>query len=80
MLFLLLQRETFLSCLATECVGVLELQYPQYNTIMSEKKSKGGKSKAKNNRRWTDLELYCFADLLEKIKKSVIGLPLPLYN
>ena len=61
---LLLQRETFLSCSATECVGVLELQYPQYNTIMSEKKSKGGKSKAKNNRRWTDLELDCFADVL----------------
>ena len=60
MLFLLHQREKFLSCLATECVGVLELEYPQYN-IMSEKKNKGGKPfKAKNSRRWTDLEIKPF--------------------
>ena len=66
MLFLLNQREKLLSCLATECVGVL-LQY----SIMSDKKIKGGKqSKAKNNRRWTDLELDCFADVLADPENS----------
>ena len=65
------QREKFLSCLATECVGVLELEYPQYNNIMSEKKNKGGKpSKAKNSRRLTDLELDCFADVLADPENS----------
>ena len=66
MLFLLNQREKLLSCLATECVGVL-FQY----SIMSDKKIKGGKqSKAKNNRRWTDLELDCFADVLADPENS----------
>ena len=51
------QRVKVLSCLATECVGVF-LQY----SIMGDKKIK--QSKAKNNRRWTDLELDCFADVL----------------
>ena len=51
---LLNQREKVLSCLATECVGVF-LQH----SIMGDKKIK--QSKANNNRRWTDLELDCFA-------------------
>ena len=67
MSFFLNQREKVHSCLATECVGVL-LQY----SIMGDKKIK--QSKAKNNRRWADLELDCFADVLadpENCKKVV---------
>ena len=62
------QREKFLSCLATECVGVLELEYPQYN-IMSERKNKGGKP----SNRWTDLELDCFAEVLADPENSFAG-------
>ena len=51
------RKGSFLLGHSTECVGVF-LQY----SIMGDKKIK--QSKAKNNRRWTDLELDCFADVL----------------
>ena len=55
------RKGSFLLGHSTECVGVF-LQY----SIMGDKKIK--QSKAKNNRRWTDLELDCFADVsLDKL-------------